>query len=308
MNRRRPYDGTNTTVSVLGLGALGTAVAGAFLDHGDATTVWNRTPARADDLVARGAVQVATPEEAVRASRLIVVCVSDYDVVRSILQSADQALPGRAVVNLASGTPEAARELAVQLEQRDVGYLDGAAMSGTQLVGRPEALFLFSGSVAAFKVRQTVLESLGSAVHLGPDPGLASLYDTALLGTAWGALIGFLHGVALVRAENVDPTAFAAVAVRHRAFVTRLMIDHARQIEADRFPADDGTVAVHAAAMQHLIRTSRTLQIGADVPELIHALLDRSIAAGRGEAGIASVIDVIATPAGRRDPSSRGDG
>jgi 3-hydroxyisobutyrate dehydrogenase-like beta-hydroxyacid dehydrogenase len=295
-------------VSVLGLGALGTSVAGAFLDHGHATTVWNRTAARGDDLVARGAIAVAIPEEAVRASRLVVVCVSDYDTVRSILQSSDRALPGRAVANLASGTPEAAREMADLLEQRDVGYLDVAAMSGTRLVGDSRALFLFSGPGAAFRQHQAILESLGSVVHLGPDAGLASLYDTALFGMAWGALAGFLHGVALVGAERVDPPAFAAVAVRHLAFVTQLMTEHARQIEAGRFPADDGTVEVHAAAMQHLIDASRTLQVGADVPELIHALLNRSIAAGRGDAGIASVIDVIATPTGRRDSRSRGDG
>jgi 3-hydroxyisobutyrate dehydrogenase-like beta-hydroxyacid dehydrogenase len=306
MNQRRPGNRT-TAVSVLGLGALGAAVARAFLDHGHPATVWNRTAGKSDDLLARGAVLAAAPEDAVVASPLVVVCVSDYGVVRSILGDSNPALGERVVVNLASGTPESARQMADELQQRDAGYLDGAAMSGTRLVGDPGALFLFSGPDTAFKQHQAILESLGSVVHLGSDAGLASLYDTALFGTAWGALAGFLHGVALVGAEGVDPPTFAAVAVRHLRFVTQLMTEHARQIETGRFPADDGTIAVHAAAMQHLIRTSRTLKISADVPELIHTLLSRSIASGRGDAGIASVIDVIATPTGRWDSNFRGD-
>lgn len=37
-------------VSVIGLGAMGRALAGAFLDAGHPTTVWNRSPGRAGEL------------------------------------------------------------------------------------------------------------------------------------------------------------------------------------------------------------------------------------------------------------------
>lgn len=49
-----------TPVSVLGLGMLGSELARAFLDHGHATTVWNRSHGKADDLVAGGAIRAAT--------------------------------------------------------------------------------------------------------------------------------------------------------------------------------------------------------------------------------------------------------
>ena len=72
-------------VTVLGLGLMGRALAEAFLRAGHPTTVWNRTPGQADQLVARGAVRAGTPREAVEASRLVVVCVSTYDVARDLL-------------------------------------------------------------------------------------------------------------------------------------------------------------------------------------------------------------------------------
>ncbi|GIG87986.1 NAD(P)-dependent oxidoreductase [Plantactinospora endophytica] len=281
------------TVSVIGLGQMGTRLAQAFLAAGYRTTGWNRSAEKTDALVAQGALGAATVADAVAASTLVVVRLPDYGIVRSLLDPVAGSLRGRVLVNLTSGTTEEAGRMADWAAGYGAAYLDGAAMSGTRLVGRPEALFVFSGSPAAFAEHRTVLTSLGNAVHLGADPALAALYDTALFGLAWGALAGFYHAVALVGAEGVDPTAFATVATGHMPFVTSLMADHARQIEDGRYPDDDGTVRVHAAAMQHLLDTSAAQGVGTDVPELVKALLDRAAGAGFGGDGIASVVETI---------------
>lgn len=278
-------------VSVIGLGQMGTRLAQAFLSAGHETTVWNRTAAKAEALVTQGAVRAATLGEAVTAGELVVACLPDYDTVENLLDPAD--LNGRVLVNLTSGTPESARRMADWAASRGADYLDGAAMSGTRPVGRPEALFLFSGSSSAFTAHRAVLGSLGNAVHLGANPSLASLYDTALFGLAWGALTGFYHAVALLSVEGVDPDAFAAVATGHMPFVTSLMADHARHIQDGSYPDDDGTVDVHAAAMEHLVQASKAAGIRTDVPELVKSLLDRASAAGHGGDGIASVTETM---------------
>ncbi|MGV7904205.1 NAD(P)-binding domain-containing protein, partial [Mycobacterium kansasii] len=51
---------STATVTILGLGAMGRAIAAAFVDAGHRVTVWNRTPGKADRLVARGARETAT--------------------------------------------------------------------------------------------------------------------------------------------------------------------------------------------------------------------------------------------------------
>ncbi|MER5326929.1 NAD(P)-dependent oxidoreductase [Streptosporangium roseum] len=282
-----------SAVSVIGLGQMGTRLAQAFLTVGHTTTVWNRTVAKADALVAQGAVRAATADAAIAASPLIVVSLPDYTTMQDLLGPVARSLRGRTLANLTSGTPEEAARMADWAAGHGADYLDGAAMSGTRLVGRPEALFVFSGSPEAFATHRSVLASLGNSMHLGADPALAPVYDTALFGLAWGALAGFYHAVALVGAAGVDPADFAAVATGHMPFVTSLMADHARQIEDGRFPDDDGTVEVHAAAMEHLVQTSRAQGIGTDVPKLIKALLDRAAATGHGTSGIASVIETI---------------
>ncbi|GAA5001421.1 NAD(P)-dependent oxidoreductase [Actinopolymorpha pittospori] len=282
-----------STVSVIGLGQMGSRLARAFLATGHRTTVWNRSGAKADALVAQGAVRAASAEAAIAASPLVVVCLPDYATVRELLDPLAEGLRDRVLVNLTSGTPEEASQTSEWAAANGADYLDGAAMSGTRLVGRPEALFVFSGSPHAFTTHREVLASLGKAMHLGADPALASVYDTALFGLAWGALAGFYHAVALVGAAGVEPSAFAAVATGHMPFVTSLMADHARQIEGARFPDDDGTVEVHAAAMGHLVEAGRSQGIGTEVPELISALLERAAVGGHGADGIASVIETI---------------
>jgi 3-hydroxyisobutyrate dehydrogenase-like beta-hydroxyacid dehydrogenase len=282
-----------STVSVIGLGQMGTRLAQAFLAAGHPTTVWNRTAVKADALVTQGAVRAATAEEAIAASPLVVVCLPDYPTVIDLLGPVADGLRGRVLVNLTSGTPEDAAGAASWAAGHGADYLDSAAMSGTRLVGRPEALFIFSGSPEAFATHRAVLASLGNAVHLGVDPALAPVYDTALFGLAWGALAGFYHAIALVGAAGVDPSTFAAVATGHMPFVTSLMAEHARQIQNGHFPDDDGTVEVHAAAMEHLVETSRAQGIGTEVPELITSLLGRAVATGHGASGIASLVETI---------------
>jgi 3-hydroxyisobutyrate dehydrogenase-like beta-hydroxyacid dehydrogenase len=291
----------STPVTVVGLGALGTAVAGAFVAAGHPTTVWNRTPGRVAPLVALGARPAVTVSDAVAASPVVLVVVSGYDDVRSALAPATPALAGRTLVNLTSGTPDQARDMAGWAAGRGAAYVDGAAMSGTRLVGDQAALFLYGGLPAAFAAASPALATLGRTLHLGSDPGVTSLYDTALLGLNLGVLAGFYHAVALVGTAGVDAAEAAAVVTDYLPFVTGLLGDHARQVDTGRYSGDDGTLDVLAAAIGHLAETSHGQGIGTDLPDLVGELVARAIAGGHGGDGIARLVDVIATPS--RSPS-----
>lgn len=136
-----------SAVTVLGLGPMGRALAGAFLDAGLRTTVWNRTPGRDQELVERGAVSAPSPEEAVTAGGLTVICVVNYDAVDAIARrgAVADALRGRTVVNLTADTPDRARDSAAWAAEHGIGYLDGAIMTPTTTVGTPAGVFLHSG-------------------------------------------------------------------------------------------------------------------------------------------------------------------
>lgn len=161
----------NHDVTVLGLGLMGRALAGAFLRDGHPTTVWNRTAEKAGDLVGQGARLAASPGEAVAAAPLTVICVSDHDAVLGLLDRLGGDLGGRVLVNLTSGTPAAARETAARVTRRGGAYLDGAIMAVPQAIGTPDATVLYSGSREAFDRYEPVLKSLRAADRRRRVPG-----------------------------------------------------------------------------------------------------------------------------------------
>ncbi|HTF47760.1 MAG TPA: NAD(P)-binding domain-containing protein, partial [Pseudonocardia sp.] len=103
---------TKTSVSVLGLGAMGSALASAFLRAGHSTTVWNRTQGKALELDSQGVQRSGTAEEAIGASPLVVLCVVHYDAGYQALRPVADQLGGRTLVNLCNGSPNQAREMA----------------------------------------------------------------------------------------------------------------------------------------------------------------------------------------------------
>jgi 3-hydroxyisobutyrate dehydrogenase-like beta-hydroxyacid dehydrogenase len=268
---------------------MGKALATAFLKSGHPTTVWNRTPAKADDLAAQGAAVAPTVGDAIRAGSLIVVCLTDFAAVRDTVGPHRAELAGRTLVNLTSGTSDEARETATWASD----YVDGAIMAIPEVIGRPEAFLLFSGSSSAFGRHEDTLKCLGNAVFFGEDPGLASLYDVALLGVMWGTLNAFLHGAALLGAAKVDASVFAPFANQWVSSVTGFVSAYADQIDCGAYPAEDATLETHLATMKYLVRESAAAGIDTDWPTRIQALAERAIDAGHTGASYASLIEVF---------------
>lgn len=96
---------SSTPVTLIGLGPMGQAMVRTLLAAGHPVTVWNRTAARADGLVSDGATLAASPGDAVAASELVILSLTDYQAMYDILGGATAKLAGRTIVNLSSDTP-----------------------------------------------------------------------------------------------------------------------------------------------------------------------------------------------------------
>src|SRR5215208_7204792 len=79
-------------VALLGLGRMGHPFAARLLAAGFPLTVWNRTAARAADLVAAGARGARTPADAVYDAEVVVTMLADPPALRSVLAAADGIL------------------------------------------------------------------------------------------------------------------------------------------------------------------------------------------------------------------------
>lgn len=265
-------------VTVLGLGPMGYALASAFVAAGSPTTVWNRTASRpAPD----GAARTHDVVEAVAASKVVVMCLLDYDAARSVVTPLADTLRGRLLVNLTSGSPDAARAMATWAAEHDISYADGAVMTPTDTIGTPSATILHSGHSA------DVLTPLGGTqTYLGTDPGRAAAFDVSLLDVFWTSVVGVVHAFALARSENISATELAPLARGIAGLLTIVIDEHSTRLEEGRFDGDYSNLLSAAAGMSHIIETSAARGLDASVMKAAHALTRRAVEAGHATDGI----------------------
>ncbi|MEU3600197.1 NAD(P)-binding domain-containing protein [Streptomyces sp. NPDC006798] len=292
-------------VAVVGLGPMGVVLAETYLRAGHPLTVWNRTAARADDLVARGARRAGSVSDAVAAAEVVVVCTKDYESLYEAFGDIEvPEVPGRArplVVNLNSGTPEEARTAASWAADREFGYLDGAIMVPPPMVGSPGAVFLYSGPREHFDSARPVLEPLGDPRYLGPDTGLAVLYNTALLEMMYANMNGWLHAAALVGSAGVPAADFAELALGWFApavLAPEGLRAGAGDLDRAEYPGELGTLRMNLNALDHIVRTSREVGVPDDQPRLMREIAERAVAAGYGDLNYLAVFETFRTAAG----------
>lgn len=291
-----PTHDHESAVTVLGLGPMGRALAGAFLAAGLRVTVWNRTPGRDRELVERGVTSAASPAEAVAASALTVVCVVNYDAADAVLRqdAVTEALKGRTVVNLTADTPARARDTADWAEAHGIRYLDGAIMTPTTAIGRPEGVFIYSGSAELYGEHRPVLDALGGThTHLGEDIGRAAGYDIALLDIFWTAMSGYAHALAIARAEGITARELLPFAQGIGAILPPLFEEFAGDADDATYSGELNPITSGASSMAHIIETSEAHGIDAGVMRAAEGQARRVIGLGHGTDGVTRVTEVL---------------
>ncbi|TDB79531.1 NAD(P)-dependent oxidoreductase [Micromonospora sp. KC721] len=284
------------SVTVLGLGPMGRSLAGAFLDAGLRTTVWNRTPGRDRQLVERGAVGARSAEEAVAASDLTVVCVVNYDAVDAILRrdAVRDALRGHTVVNLTADTPDRARDSAHWAARHGIRYLDGAIMTPTTTIGTPEAVFVHSGPEDLYEKHRPVLDALGGThTHLGEEIGRAAAYDIALLDIFWTAMAGYVHALAVAKAEGIPARELAPFAKGIGSILPPIFEELAEDVEKGNFSGEDNPITSAASSMAHIVHTSEAHGIDAGVMRPAEGMARRAIGLGHATDGFTRIVEVL---------------
>ncbi|MEU4178910.1 NAD(P)-binding domain-containing protein [Streptomyces sp. NPDC026589] len=291
-----PVHAEQSAVTVLGLGPMGRALAAAFLNAGLRTTVWNRTPGRDRELVAQGAVSARSAEEAVAASGLTVACVVNYDAVNTILrrETVTEAIKGRTVVNLTADTPDRARDTAAWASEHGVRYLDGAIMTPTVTIGTPAAVFIHSGPQDLYHEHQPVLQTLGGThTHLGEDIGRAAAYDIALLDIFWTAMAGYVHALAVARAEGITARELAPFAKGIGDILPPIFEGLADDVDSGIFSGEGNPLTSAASSMAHIVHTSEAHGIEAGVMRAAEGLARRAIGRGHGADGFTRVTELL---------------
>jgi 3-hydroxyisobutyrate dehydrogenase-like beta-hydroxyacid dehydrogenase len=276
---------------------MGSALAAALIDAGHTTTVWNRSAGRTAALVERGATAAATAREAVLAADLVVVCLFDAASVHEVLDPVADELAGRALVNVTTTSPEEAAEIDAWATAHGATHLDGGVMAVPAMIGHPGASVLYSGSAATFEEYRPLLELWGESTYFGDDPGLASLYDLALLAGMYVMFAGFLHGAAMVAGAGVSATDFASRAAPWLSAMTGGFAGFAAIVDGGDYTVD-GQQSLEFSDLSAVVAASSAQGISTEVVSVVQNLIRRQIDAGHGREGFARIVESIKHPVG----------
>ena len=283
-----------TNVSIIGLGAMGAALARAQLAAGNNVSVWNRSAAKAAPLEALGARQVTSVSEAVAASLVTLVCIDNYKISNALLADDLVAphLTNRTIVQLSTGTPKEARDSESWLNTCGAAYLDGAIMAYPSHIGAADTLIMVGGQKDAFEGAEAFLKLLGGDLrYLGDNIAAAAAIDMAHLATSVGLYMGFAHGAHICESEGVSVGHFAATEGRGRVRQLAEIVD-ANAFELGSMH-DGASVEVWAGVVRRLQSQAADAGINCELPDFLISIYERALKAGHGEEDIAALIKVL---------------
>src|SRR5271169_3254226 len=162
------------TVGLIGLGLMGKPMGRNLLKAGFPLVVWNRSKARADELVSEGARLGAKPREVAALADVLITIVSDPPAVEEILWGADGALDGlrrgSTLIDSSTISPDLARRAAAACAEKGVEYLDAPVTGGDWGAKKGELVFMIGGKAEVVERVKQVLEALGKRFFLlGPN-------------------------------------------------------------------------------------------------------------------------------------------
>lgn len=168
-----------TRVAVLGMGLLGSAFAEGLLSRGGTeVVVWNRSSAKAEPLVALGAIAATSPADAVRdADRVHLVLLDDETVDEVMAQLRDALRPGTVILDHTTTRPDLTAARAHRLDAAGIEYLHAPVMMSPASARQSTGIMLVAGPTARFeKIREAATVMTGELWHVGERPDLAAVY------------------------------------------------------------------------------------------------------------------------------------
>ena len=195
-------------VAVLGLGIMGSGMAGRLLSQGFSVSVFNRNQEKAKSFADRGAAVASSPREAAEQSEIVISMVSDDVASRGVWLGPNGALAGASagtlLIESSTLTVGWVKELAAAAEEKKCEFLD-APVTGTKPHAESgELLFLVGGSGKAFEQARPIFSVLGrDAIHIGPT-GSGALMKLINNFLAAVHTVSFGEALALIEAGGLD--------------------------------------------------------------------------------------------------------
>ena len=288
-------------VSVIGLGLMGSDLAEALLKAGHEVTVWNRAAAKAEPLANKGARAAASAAEAIAASDVTIICVTNHAATMEILDtvSAGDSADKRLLVQLSTMSADDSRELARWASSRGSAYLEGSIFGLPTDITGGSAMIIYSGPRQVFDASEALLRALGDPNFLSGEVGAAVSFDKVYYAWGYGSWHAFIQGAAMAHAKGFSVEAYTETVLARLSGLAGKLKLFGDMIAARNHDDVQCRLDVHAAAFADTLAMCRETGIDDALPAAVMHNFDRAIAAGHGDLEISAIFETLIEGAGR---------
>ncbi len=287
---------TSPTVTLLGLGAMGSRMAHSLLKAGYALTVWNRTPERMDPLVQAGAIAAETPRAAVQNTDIVISMVRDDAASRYIWQNPELgALAGLAsgsvVIESSTLTVAWVRELATLCQAQNLCFLDAPVVGSRPQAEAGQLIYLVGGDMGVLSQVESVLKVIGGSMYHAGPAGCGTAVKLAIntLFSVQLATMGEL--ITLLRLSGVDPVQAVNI------IAATPVCSPAVKIAAGAMLAQQFTplfpIELVAKDLQYTLETAQASEAWTPMTEVTHQLYRKAQQVDLGRDNITGVIQLF---------------
>jgi 3-hydroxyisobutyrate dehydrogenase-like beta-hydroxyacid dehydrogenase len=292
-----------TAIGFVGLGAMGSRIAGRLLASGNVVYGTNRTRSKAEPLVEQGLIWRDSPRQVAEQADVVFSMVTDTAALESVTGGPDGILaglrPGSLYVDMSTVSPAASAELADHVHERDAVLLDAPVSGSVPAAAEGSLAIMVGGDADAFARVEPLLHQLGQTVtHVGGN-GKALMMKLAVNISLAVQMIAFSEGVLLAERGGVD--ARLAVEVLTGSSVGSPMLRTRGPLLFDRPDEAWFDVKLMQKDVALALDEGRSLQVPLPSAAIADELLTAARALGYGDQDMIVVFDVLARLAGR-DP------
>lgn len=238
-----------TRVAFIGLGRMGHGMAGRYIEAGFAVSVWNRSKAKAEDLIARGARSATSPEDAAIDADAVVTMVADDNASREVWLTRNGAAAtmkaGTLAIECSTVSYAHALELARELRGRGLIYIDSPVTGLPDAAASGKLTMLVGAEPADLEKARPYLAPLSSTIrHFGPV-GSGTVFK--LINNLMGAIqiAGIAEGLAIAEQAGLDMK-LVLEAIEKGVAASPQVVRHSKRMVARNFSG-----ATFTAALRH---------------------------------------------------------
>jgi 3-hydroxyisobutyrate dehydrogenase-like beta-hydroxyacid dehydrogenase len=282
-------------ISVIGLGAMGSALARTLLENGYAVTVWNRSLEKAAPLVSAGATAAETAAEAVAASPATITCIASHDKTIALFEKMASSLSGKTIIELSTGGAAEAEVLAKLLSDSGAGWLIGIINAYPPAIGKAETVLTIVGDATLWERWKPAIMTLGgSSARAGTEAGMLAALFAALFTTRQGFMFGMINGGLVCKKAGIPLDTFVNQVPVSMGVLTSYHKYFSDTVPARNFDNPPATMTTYAAALDDALSTFKAVGAPAELPQLFSDLAHKGIDAGLDEKALTALVELLA--------------